>query len=153
MSRLNNLNNLIKVTGRKRIVTAYVSVEAWNAFRRFARALGLSCSKALERAMREYILNHQADLPNVTVNIIQPAQVNLNLGQKAELFLVKAELTRILAILDGARDPQAKLEFALELAKAVQRAARVYEETRDPGLAKLLERAGERLDDERLEGR
>ena len=103
--------------------------------------------------MREYILNHQADLPNVTVNIIQPAQVNLNLGQKAELFLVKAELARILAILDGARDPQAKLEFALELAKAVQRAARVYEETRDPGLAKLLERAGERLDDERLEGR
>ena len=106
-------------------------------FSQFCRILGYKISDALEQAMREFIQSREKEAKErgITINIFQPQgplSLNLELVKKIELTYIKKELVTKIDLASG--DPS----FIPDLRKTLPKAVRIYKETADPELEKLL---------------
>ena len=105
-------------------------------FLKFCVLANKTTSQAVCEAISEYLTNHQYEVrSNITINI---NTMNVNIYVKAKVTENKAELKRLLTIVKNIKDPQARTDFLVELAKRIQKAYEVYEKTKDPELGELL---------------
>jgi hypothetical protein len=122
----------------------YLDRELANKFSRFCRILGYKISDALEQAMRDFIKSREkeAESRGVTINIYQPEgplSINLELVKKIELRYIKKELTTKMELVS--HNPS----FISDLRGLIPKAIKVYKETGDPELEKLLEKVDQLL--------
>jgi hypothetical protein len=105
-------------------------------FKKFCVLANKTMTQAVCEAISEYLANHQYEVrSNITINI---NTMNVNIYVKAKVTENKAELKRLLTIVKNIKDPQARTDFLVELAKRIQKAYEVYEKTKDPELGELL---------------
>ena len=109
-------------------------------FKKFCVLANKTMSQAVYEAISEYLANHQYEVRgNITINInTMNVYVTKNIYVKAKVTENKAELKRLLTIVKNIKDPQARTDFLVELAKRIQKAYEVYEKTKDPELGELL---------------
>jgi len=58
--------------------------------------------------------------------------------QRIQITIIKDELSRLIKILAGSSEPQAKMDFLKDLQKILPSAFTLLEETRDPELQELI---------------
>jgi hypothetical protein len=109
-------------------------------FKKFCVLSNKTITQAVCEAISEYLANHQYEVrSNITINInTMNVSITKNIYVKAKISENKADLQRLLNIVKNMKDPQAKTDFLVELAKKIQKAYKVYEKTRDPELGELL---------------
>jgi len=105
-------------------------------FKKFCVLSNKTMAQAVYEAISEYLANHQYEVrSNITINI---NTMSVNIYVKAKVTENKAELKRLLTIVKNIKDPQARTDFLVELAKRIQKAYEVYEKTKDRELGELL---------------
>lgn len=120
-------------------------------FKQISNILGLTQEAALEIAVSDWIKKYGDEAQKKLdlyaergITIIDPITVNIAVFQKAEVLLVKEELTRLLSNLEHG-NPEYRREMQLELAQALRKIQPVYVKTRDPELLLLLKNVEEHL--------
>jgi len=117
----------------------------WTLVRHFefvCKRLGLEERDAFDTALRHWIKENEQTVrldnfiqKGTTIQIIQPQQVNIAI--RAEVTIVKLELSRILRVLETASE-ESRPTFLSDLARAVLRASKVYKVSDDQELEELL---------------
>jgi hypothetical protein len=138
------------MSNSKCISTYYIPKGLRESFRNFAKRIGKSASEAIAEAMIEYMRNHSHEIKgSITINVINPTMQNITyidkVVMKASVFESKKELERLVGLVNRVKDNQAKQEFLVELAKCIQKAYKVYQQTNDKELGELLAKCGEIL--------
>jgi hypothetical protein len=138
------------VASPKCISTYYIPRELRKGFREFAVRLGKSASQAIAEAMLEYMHNHSHEIQgSITINVINPTLQNITyidkVVMKASAYESKKELERLVNLVNRVNDNESRQEFLIELAKWIQRAYKVYQQTNDKELGELLAKCGEIL--------
>ena len=142
-------------TPRKRQHSFWLDQQLYESFQKMVRMSDRnSVSAAMEEAMIEWMGRHRDEMPIQTViNIIDAKTTDLSLTTRLELKTVKADLTKVIKILEEQiaknKGSKATVEgtgiifWKKKLGEILPKAIRLYQRTSDSELAELLKKADE----------
>jgi len=144
LNMLNQKNKKTKPSSKRVIRSYFIDPLIAQSFADYCRSSKILICEGLERAMIEYMRSHPP--PQTQITIIQPQQVDLTVIDKVELKVnllsIKNFLYEQIEALKVAKTKQdLKLFFDVvaNLKKALPEAKRVYQQTEDPSLEKLID--------------
>jgi hypothetical protein len=110
-------------------------------FERACTLMGLQEQEAARQALEDWLRKNkdQASLESyLKQGTAKPVIFQNVILQKVQITIIKSELSRLVRILGGACEPQAKMDFLKEVQRILPSAFTLLEETRDPELQKLI---------------
>jgi len=131
----------------KRQHSFWLDQQLYDSFKKIAQLLGkTSVSAVLEEAMAEWIKAHKNETPTkIDIHIVESKQPDKNLAVRLEVKMLKEKLEEEIVMLEKltAQKPgsDAIKYRKMELQKTLQKAIRIYRQTKDAELGQLLERA------------
>jgi hypothetical protein len=134
-------------TAEKRQHSFWLDQQLYDSFKKVAQLLGkTSVSEALEEAMREWVKTHIDELPTqTTITMVESKQANIDLAVRLEVKMIKEKLAEEITMLEKLTTQKPGSDaikyWKRELQKTLQKAIRIFKQTRDAELGQLLERA------------
>ena len=124
----------------------YIPLALRDEFKNFAYRLCKSASEALIQAMEEFMERHAQEAQPIVINYNQYNLTNIkidniiNLTNKAKVKNIIQEIEHLLNLLERVKDEESRKEFYHKLMKKLEKAGKIYQETKDEELAEAIEK-------------